>query len=40
MILGMALPNILGVLFLTGKVKKALNEYTAKLRAGDFDQTS
>jgi AGCS family alanine or glycine:cation symporter len=38
MILGMALPNILGVLFLTGKVKKALTEYTAKLRAGDFDQ--
>ena len=39
MILGMALPNILGVLFLTGKVKKALTEYTAKLRAGDFDST-
>jgi len=39
MILGMALPNILGVLFLTGKVKKALKEYTDKLSAGEFDQT-
>jgi len=38
MILGMALPNILGVLFLSGKVKTALTEYVAKLRAGEFTE--
>ncbi len=38
MILGMALPNILGVLFLTGKVKKALTDYEGKLNAGEFKE--
>ena len=34
MILGMAFPNILGILFLTGKVKAALDDYWARYRAG------
>ena len=34
MILGMALPNILGILFLTGKVKAELNDYLGRLKAG------
>ena len=38
MILGMALPNILGVLFLSGKVKTALTEYMGKLKAGEFKE--
>jgi len=37
MILGMAFPNILGALFLTGKVKAALDDYIARLRSGEFD---
>lgn len=37
-ILGMAFPNILGVLLLSGFVKKDLNSYWAKLKAGDFDK--
>jgi len=36
MILGMAFPNILGVLFLVGPLKKDLEEYLARLKAGDF----
>jgi len=36
MILGMAFPNILGVVFLSGKVKRALNEYVQKLRTGEM----
>ncbi len=36
MILGMALPNILGLYLLSGKVKKALDAYTAKLRKGEM----
>ena len=36
MILGMAFPNILGVLFLSGKVKTALNEYWAKYKSGEL----
>jgi len=36
MILGMAFPNILGVVLLSGRVRKALNEYMAKLRSGDM----
>ncbi len=35
MILGMAFPNILGVLFLTGIVSKGLSEYQKKLANGD-----
>jgi AGCS family alanine or glycine:cation symporter len=38
MILGMALPNILGVLFLSGKVKAALTDYEGKLKAGEFKE--
>ena len=38
MILGMALPNILGVLFLSGKVKAALTDYEGKLNAGEFEE--
>ncbi|MBX2797995.1 MAG: alanine:cation symporter family protein [Myxococcales bacterium] len=37
MILGMAFPNILGALFLSGKVKEALDTYIDKLRSGAFD---
>jgi AGCS family alanine or glycine:cation symporter len=37
MILGMAIPNVLGVVLLSGKVKKALDEYMAKLKAGEME---
>lgn len=36
MILGMALPNLLGVYLLSGKVRHALDEYWASYRAGRF----
>lgn len=36
MILGMAFPNILGVVLLSGKVRAALNDYTARLRSGEL----
>jgi AGCS family alanine or glycine:cation symporter len=36
MILGMALPNILGVLILSGEVKKDLGVYWSKFKAGEF----
>jgi AGCS family alanine or glycine:cation symporter len=36
MILGMALPNVLGVLLLSGKVRRSLDEYMARLRKGEF----
>ena len=36
MILGMAFPNILGVLFLVGPLKKDLEKYLARLKAGEF----
>jgi hypothetical protein len=36
MILGMAFPNILGALLLSGKVKAALDVYWADLAAGKF----
>jgi alanine or glycine:cation symporter, AGCS family len=36
MILGMAVPNVLGVLFLSGKVRRALSEYTDKLNSGEI----
>ena len=38
MILGMAFPNIFGAVLLSGKVKKALDDYMGKLRAGEFAQ--
>ena len=37
MILGMAFPNILGVLFLTNQVKRDLDEYWAKYKAGELE---
>jgi AGCS family alanine or glycine:cation symporter len=39
MILGMAFPNILGCLLLSGKVRGALDTYLAKLSAGEFKTT-
>ena len=36
MILGMAFPNITGVVLLTGKVGTALESYLGRLRAGEF----
>jgi AGCS family alanine or glycine:cation symporter len=36
MILGMAFPNLLGVLWLSGVVKRELDTYMQRLRAGDF----
>jgi len=36
MILAMAVPNILGVIILSNKVKVDLNKYMNKLKAGDF----
>jgi AGCS family alanine or glycine:cation symporter len=39
MILGMAFPNILGVLLLSGKVKRDLDEYWAKLKNGEIKRT-
>ncbi|MCJ8277540.1 MAG: amino acid carrier protein, partial [Bdellovibrionales bacterium] len=36
MILGMAFPNIFGIYFLVGRVKKELNEYWAKLESGEI----
>jgi alanine or glycine:cation symporter, AGCS family len=40
MILGMALPNILGVLILSGEVKKDLADYWKKFKAGEFKRYS
>ena len=36
MILGMAFPNLLGVFLLSGKVRKELDDYWVKYRAGEF----
>ncbi|MCB9785587.1 MAG: alanine:cation symporter family protein [Deltaproteobacteria bacterium] len=36
MILGMGFPNILGVVLLSGKVRRALDEYTGRLRSGEI----
>ncbi len=40
LILGMALPNILGLYILSGDVKKELNEYMKKLKSGELDRES
>ena len=37
MILGMAFPNILGVVLLSGKVKEELDRYWKRHKAGDFE---
>ncbi|MFT5735175.1 MAG: AGCS family alanine or glycine:cation symporter [Planctomycetota bacterium] len=39
MILGMAIPNVLGVVLLSGKVKKKLDEYVALKKSGEMKQT-
>jgi AGCS family alanine or glycine:cation symporter len=36
MILGMAFPNVLGVVLLSGKVRAALNDYVGRLRSGEI----
>ena len=36
MILGMAFPNLVGVVLLSGKVKADLDSYWRKLQAGEF----
>jgi len=36
MVLGMAFPNILGLYLLSGKVKRALDEYWGKLKSGEM----
>jgi AGCS family alanine or glycine:cation symporter len=36
MILGMALPNLIGVYLLSGRVRSALDEYWTRYRAGEF----
>jgi len=36
MILGMALPNVLGVILLSGKVRPALDDYVARLKSGEM----
>lgn len=38
MILGMAFPNMLGMYFLSGNVKRHLNEYISDLKAGKYDK--
>ncbi|MCH8830396.1 MAG: alanine:cation symporter family protein, partial [Planctomycetes bacterium] len=38
MIFGMAFPNILGVVLLSGKVKRDLDVYWKKLKNGEFDR--
>ena len=36
MILTMAFPNIIGLYIMSGEVKKDLDEYTRKLKAGEL----
>ena len=38
LILGMSFPNMLGMYFLSGKVRRALNEYWGDLKSGKFDK--
>ena len=38
MILGMAFPNILGLYILSGDVRRDLDDYWAKLKAGEFKE--
>ena len=40
MILGMAFPNIAGILLLTGRVKADLDDYMRRLAAGEFQKQS
>ena len=34
--LSMAFPNIIGMLFLSGKVKALIDDYVARLRSGEM----
>ena len=38
MILGMAFPNMLGMYFLSGNVRRHLNQYISDLKAGNYDR--
>jgi AGCS family alanine or glycine:cation symporter len=38
MVLGMAFPNLVGVVLLSGRVKRELDTYLGKLRAGEFQR--
>lgn len=38
LMLGMALPNLVGLYLLSGNVKKALKEYSEKLKSGELDR--
>ncbi|TWT35548.1 Amino-acid carrier protein AlsT [Posidoniimonas corsicana] len=40
MILSMAIPNMIGLYLMSGKVKRSLNEYWAKYKHGDFGQSA
>jgi AGCS family alanine or glycine:cation symporter len=40
MILGMAFPNIIGVVMLSGRIKSELDTYMGKLRNGEFERLS
>lgn len=40
MILGMAFPNILGVLLLSNRVKRELDKYWSRYKSGEFDNTA
>jgi AGCS family alanine or glycine:cation symporter len=40
LILGMALPNFIGLYLLHGKVKNALQSYIIKLKSGELDKES
>ena len=37
-ILGMAFPNLVGVVLLSGRVKRELDAYLGKLRAGELQR--
>lgn len=38
MILGMAIPNVIGVVMLSGVAKRELNDYWGKYKSGEFDK--
>ncbi len=38
LVLAMAFPNLIGLYLLSGKVKTALDDYTAKLKSGELDR--
>ena len=38
LVLAMAFPNLIGLYLLSGKVRSALNDYTAKLKSGELDR--